>query len=143
MPTSTFLGNAKVLIGTSSAATTDITDQVSSVVLTQSVDALEKTAMGDTARKFTAGLGTSSCTITVYASYASNESYAVLQPLVGAAAVYVKVNPTSAVDSATNPGFEITSSFLAQLPVINSNIGELATFDIELQGGDFTIDTSS
>ena len=142
MATSTFLSNAKVLIGTSSASTTDITDQVSSVVLTQSVDALEKTAMGDTARKFTAGLGTHSCTITVYASYAASESYAVLQPLVGAAAVYVKVNPTSAVDSATNPGFEISSAFLASMPVINSNIGELATFDIELQGGDFSIDTT-
>lgn len=143
MATSTFLSNAKVLIGTASGSATDITDQVSSVVFTQSFDALEKTAMGDTARKYTAGLGTSSCTITVYASYSASESYAVLQPLVGAAAVYVKVNPTSAVDSATNPGFEITSAFLASMPVINSNIGELATFDIELQGGDFTIDTSS
>jgi len=142
MATSTFLSNAKVLIGTSSASTTDITDQVSQLVFTQTVDALEMTALGDTARRFTAGLGNHTVTLTVYASYAASESYAVLQPLVGAAAVYIKVNPTSAADSATNPGFELTNSFLAALPVINSNIGELATFDIELQGGAFTIDTT-
>ena len=143
MATSTFLGNAKVLIGTSSASTTDITDQVFSIQFTPAFDALEKTAMGDTARKFTAGLGNHSCTISVYGSYAATESYAVLSALVGAAAVYIKVNPTSAADSATNPGFELTASYLSSIPVINSNIGELATFDIELQGGDYTVDTSA
>ena len=142
MATSTFLGNAKILIGANSASTTDITDQVFSVVMTPSFDALEKTVMGDTARKFTAGLGDHRCTISVYASYAASESYAVLSALVGASAVYVKVNPTSAADSATNPGFELTASYLPSMPVINSSVGELATFDIELQGGDYTVDTS-
>lgn len=142
MATSTFLSNAKVLIGTSSGSNTDITDQVSSVTVNYQVDALEKTAMGDTARLYTAGLQSNSVTITVYASYAASESYAVLSPLVGAAAVYVKVNPTSSADSATNPGFEITNGFLAALPVINSNIGELATYDIEIQGGNYTVDTT-
>lgn len=143
MATSTFVGNAKILIGTSSAATTDITDQVYSVQMIPAYDALEKTAMGDTAKKFTPGLGNHRCTISVYASYAVSESYAVLSALVGAAAVYVKVNPTSAADSSTNPGFELTASYLPTMPVINSNIGELATFDIELQGGDYTVDTSA
>ena len=142
MATSTFLSNAKVLIGTSSAATTDITDQVFSIQFTPAYDALEKTAMGDGARKYTAGLGDHRCTISVYGSYAASESYAVLSALVGAAAVYVKVNPTSAGDSATNPGFELTASYLPSMPVINSSIGELATFDIELQGGDYTVDTA-
>ncbi len=141
MATSTYLSNPVVLIGTSSVAPTDITDQVSSVTVNYVVEALEDTAFGSVARTNTAGLQNNSVTMTLYASFASAESYAVLSALVGTKC-YVKVSPATGANSATNPGFELTNTFLSALPVINANLGELATYDIELIGGAYTVDVT-
>ena len=142
MATSTYLSNPVVTIGTASGTAVDITDQVSAVTVNYVVEALEDTAFGSTARTNTAGLQSNSATLTLYASYASSESYAILAPLVGTKC-YIKVKPTSAADSATNPGFELTNTFLSALPVINANLGELATYDIELMGGTYTADVTA
>jgi hypothetical protein len=141
MPTSTYLSNPVVLIGASSAATTDITDQVSAVTVNYVVEALEDTAFGSTARTNTAGLQSNSATLTLYASFASSESYATLAPLVGTKC-YIKVTPASGSNTATNPGFELTNTYLSALPVMNANLGELATYDIELMGGAYTVDVT-
>jgi hypothetical protein len=139
MATSTYLSNPVVLIGATSASTTDITDQVSACTVNYIVEALEDTAFGSTARTNTAGLQSNSATLTLYASFASSESYAILAPLVGTKC-YIKVTPASGSNSATNPGFELTNTYLSALPVINANLGELATYDIELMGGAYTVD---
>jgi hypothetical protein len=141
MPTSTYLSNPVVLIGASSAATTDITDQVSACTVNYIVEALEDTSFGNTARTNTAGLQSNSATLTLYASFASSESYAILAPLVGTKC-YIKVTPASGANSATNPGFELTNTYLSALPVMNANLGELATYDIELMGGAYTVDVT-
>tara|TARA_R110000823_G_scaffold123385_2_gene249409 strand:- start:114 stop:539 length:426 start_codon:yes stop_codon:yes gene_type:complete len=141
MATSTYLSNPVVLIGASSAATTDITDQVSAVTVNYVVEALEDTAFGSTARTNTAGLQSNSATLTLYASFASAESYALLSVLVGTKC-YIKVTPASGANSATNPGFELTNTYLSALPVMNANLGELATYDIELMGGAYTVDVT-
>jgi hypothetical protein len=140
MATSTYLSNPVVLIGASSAATTDITDQVSAVTVNYVVEALED-AFGSTARTNTAGLQSNSATLTLYASYASSESYSVLSALVGTKC-YIKVTPASGANTATNPGFELTNTFLSALPVVNANLGELSTYDIELVGGSYTVDVT-
>ena len=139
MATSTYLANSVVEIGTSSASVTDITDQVTAVTVNFVVEALEDTAFGSTARTNTAGLQNNSASITLYASYAATESYATLSALVGTKC-FLRVKPTSAALSATNPGFELSSTFLSALPVVNSNLGELAVYEIELMGGTYTAD---
>jgi hypothetical protein len=139
MATSTYLSNPVVLIGATSASTTDITDQVSACTVNYIVEALEDTAFGSTARTNTAGLQSNSATLTLYASFAATESYALLSVLVGTKC-YIKVTPAGGANSATNPGFELTNTFLSALPVINANLGELATYDIELMGGAYTVD---
>jgi hypothetical protein len=141
MATSTYLSNPVVLIGATSAATTDITDQVSACTVNYIVEALEDTAFGSTARTNTAGLQSNSATLTLYASFASSESYAILAPLVGTKC-YIKVTPAAGANTATNPGFELTNTYLSALPVINANLGELATYDIELMGGAYTVDVT-
>jgi hypothetical protein len=141
MATSTYLSNPVVLIGATSASTTDITDQVSACTVNYIVEALEDTAFGSTARTNTAGLQSNSATLTLYASFASSESYATLAPLVGTKC-YIKVTPASGANSATNPGFELTNTYLSALPVMNANLGELATYDIELMGGAYTVDVT-
>jgi hypothetical protein len=141
MATSTYLSNPVVLIGASSAATTDITDQVSACTLTVTAEALEDTAFGSTSRTMTAGLFSNTCTLTVYASYASSESYATLSALLGSKC-YIKVSPAAGANSATNPGFELTNTYLSAIPVINASLGELSTYEIELQGGVYSTDVS-
>ena len=142
MATSTYLSNPTVKVGAAIGSIVDITDQVSAATLTVTAEALEDTAFGSTSRTMTAGLFSNSLTLTVYASYAASESYAVLAPLLGTKCT-IKVNPTSAVDSSTNPGFILTDTYLSSIPVINASLGELSTYDIEFQGGVYSVDTTA
>ena len=141
MATSTYLSNPKVMVGSTLVGIVDITDQVSAATLTVTAEALEDTAFGSTSRTMTAGLYNNSLTLTVYASYAASEAYAVLAPLLGTKC-YIKVNPTSAVDGATNPGFILSETYLSAIPVINASLGELSQWEIEFQGGVYSVDTT-
>ena len=141
MATSTYLSNPVVFIGSTAIASSEITDNVSAVTVNYVVEALEDTAFGSTARTNTGGLQNNSVTLTVYASYATSETYAILAPLVGTKC-YIKVTPATGANSATNPGFEITNGFLSALPVANMNLGELSTYDIEIIGGVYSVDVT-
>jgi hypothetical protein len=141
MPTSTYLSNPVVLIGATSASTTDITDMVSACSLVVTKEALEDTAFGQNSRTMTGGLFSNTCTLSIYASYATSESYSVLSALLGTKC-YIKVTPASGANSATNPGFELTETFMSSLPVINASLGELSVYEIELEGGSYTIDVT-
>ena len=142
MATSTYLSNPTVKVGAAIGSIVDITDQVSAATLTVTAEALEDTAFGSTSRTMTAGLYSNSLTLTVFASYATSESYAVLSPLLGTKCT-IKVNPTSSGDSGTNPGFILTDTYLASIPVINASLGELSTYEIEFQGGVYSVDTTA
>ena len=141
MPTSTYLSNPDVLIGA-----VNVSDQCTSVTLNYTVEALESTAFGGTARVYTAGLQSNELTLTMYASYAASESYATLAPLVGTQIATIIVSPaapsTPGTYSATNPGFTISGGYLETLPVMNASMGELATMDIVIRGGTYTVDVS-
>lgn len=136
MATSTILSNPKVVI-----ATVDLSDQCTAATLTRTIEALEDTAFGSTARTYTGGLENNELTVTMYMSYAATETYATLSTLVGTK-VTVIVNPTSAADSATNPGFTLTNTYLEALPVINASLGELQTVDLTFTGGTYSADVT-
>ena len=142
MPAPVYLSNPTVKIGAAIGSIVDITDSVSACSLVVTVEALPDTAFGQTSRTDTAGLYSNSCTLTVYASYAATESYSVLAPLLGTKCT-IKVNPSSAADSATNPGFILTDTFLSSLPVINASLGELSTYEIEFTGGTYSVDVTA
>ena len=142
MPASTYLSNPTVKVGAAIGSIVDITDDVVSATLTVTAEALEDTSFGQTSRTMTAGLFSNSLTLTVFASYASSQTYAVLSPLLGTKCT-VKVNPTSAADSATNPGFILTDTYLASIPVVNASLGELSTYEIEFQGGTYSVDVTA
>jgi hypothetical protein len=142
MPASTYLSNPTVKVGAAIGSIVDITDDVVSATLTVTAEALEDTSFGQTSRTMTAGLFSNSLTLTVFASYASSQTYATLSPLLGTKCT-VKVNPTSAADGATNPGFILTDTYLASIPVINASLGELSQWDIEFQGGVYSVDITA
>ena len=77
----------------------------------------------------------------MYMSYASAETYATLQPLVGTQ-VTVKIKPGAGAASATNPQQVLTNCLLASLPVVNATLGELSTVDLEFVGGVYSEVTS-
>ena len=140
MATTTYLSNPDVII-----ATVNLRDQCTAATLTRTVEALESTAFGDTARFMSAGLENNELTLTLYMSYAASETYASLASLVGTQ-VTVIVSPaapaTPGTYSATNPGFTLTGTYLESLPVINATMGELSTIDISFSGGSYSVDVS-
>jgi len=116
----------------------DLTDQTTSAVLTRVIESLESTAFGSTSRVYTAGLENNSLTVTLYNSYAASETYATLKALVGTQLV-VKVKPTSAATSATNPEHTLTNTYLETLPLVNGQLGSLDTIDITFTGGVYSV----
>ena len=138
MATTTFLSNATVNL-TQGVTTYDLSDQVQSVTLTVGNDALEATAMGDTGRKFVAGLQSVEVTMTLYLSYGSSEVEDALYACVGKSSTLV-ISPSGTTESATNPEYTITNAYLENFTPINSTFGELATVDVTFTGGTFARD---
>ena len=136
MATTTYLSNAKVLI-----ATVDLSDQCKSATITRTIEALESSAFGSTNRVYVGGMENSTFTGEFMMSYAASETYATLKDLVGTA-ITIVVNPTSAADSATNPGFTLTGTYLESIDVIAANIGELGMVTVSTQGGVYTADVT-
>ena len=136
MPTSTYLSNPVVTVNS-----IDITDQVSASTLQRVIEALESTSFGKTARVYVSGLENSTLTLTAYNSFATSETYSTLSGLVGTSTT-VKIKPTSAATSATNPEFTLTGCYLETLPIVNAALGALDTVDIVFTGGVFSVATA-
>ena len=136
MATNQYLSNPVVTVNT--VALTGFCSAASVIVR---FDALDNTTFGQTERTYSKGLGDHEYTLTLLLTYAAAETYATLAPLVGTTTTVI-VKPTSAADSATNPGFTLTGTFLAELPVINATLGELQTIDITFQGGTYSADVT-
>ncbi len=137
MASATYLSNpALVEIGS-----TDLTDMCTAATITVTREALEDTAFGSGSRTYTGGLYNNEVTLTLYMSYATSETYATLQPLVGTKTT-VKIKPATGNEGATNPIQIITDCYLESLPVFNGSLGELSTLDITLTGGTYSVDTT-
>ena len=134
MATTTFLSNATVNI-TQGATTYDVTDQLSSAVLTVGYDQLESTAFtssgSPTGHTWVAGLQTGELALSLYLSYGSTEVEDMIQACVGKTSMIV-ISPSGTTESASNPEYTL-SAFLPEGPVINSNMGELATAELTFQ----------
>jgi hypothetical protein len=139
MATTTFLGNATVNI-TQGATTYDVSDQCTSLTLTIGNDELESTAFGDTGHKFVGGLQSVEVTMTLFLSYGTGEVEAMLAAAVGQGSTDLIISPSGTTESATNPEYTITGAMLANAPVINSTVGELATVDLTFVGGTWARD---
>lgn len=129
MATSTYLSNPSVTINS-----VDLSDQCSSATITYTAEALEATAFGDTARKYTSGLQNNEVTVTLYQSYAATETEATIYALVGTTTTIV-LKPSSAAVGATNPSYTLTGAYLETHTPIAANLGELSTIQLTFRGG--------
>jgi len=133
MATSTYLSNPVVTINA-----VDMSDQCSSAVFTRMIESLESTAFGQTNRSYVGGLENSTLTVTMYNSFAASETYATLKTLVGTQ-VTVKIKPTSAATSATNPESTLTAAYMESLPIVNGQLGALDVIDVVFTGGAYSV----
>ena len=96
MATTTVLSNPTVLINA-----VDYTDQCTSAVFTTRYESLEATAFGDTARKYTKGLGNHELTVTLMLAYDTSEVEANLSALVGTTTTVVVYAGASVTPAAS------------------------------------------
>ena len=139
MATTTFLSNATVNI-TQGMSNYDVSDQCTALTLTIGQDELESTAFGDTGHRFVGGLQSVEVTMTLFLSYGTGEIEPFLAAAVGQGNTTLVISPSGTTESASNPEYTITNAMLANAPVINSTVGELATVDLTFTGGTWARD---
>jgi hypothetical protein len=135
--TTTTLSNPTILINA-----VDYTDNCSAVTLTTRFESLEATAFGDTARKYTKGLGNHEVTVTLMLAYDTAEIEALLAALVGTTTTVVVYATNSQTPGVTNPEFELVGTYLESYTPVNASIGELQTVDLTFTGGVLTRSTT-
>ena len=136
MATSVYLSNPSVTINS-----VDLSDQCTAASITYTVEALENTAFGSTARTYTSGLANNSVSVTLYQSYAASETEASIFSLVGTTTTLI-LKPASGAVSATNPSYTLTGAYLESHTPINASLGELSTIDLTFTGGTLAKATS-
>jgi hypothetical protein len=115
--------NAVVTIGG-----VDLSSHITKVTLSTSVNELETTTFGNTAKRRVAGLRDSTVAIDFNQDFAAAQVEATLYPLVGSTtAVVVKPNGTAA--SATNPSYTFNALITEWMP-LDAQVGELATASV-------------
>jgi hypothetical protein len=115
--------NAVVTIGG-----VDLSSHITKVTLSTSVNELETTTFGNTAKRRVAGLRDSTVAIDFNQDFTAAAVEATLYPLVGSTtAVVVKPNGTTA--SATNPSYTFNALITEWMP-LDAQVGELATASV-------------
>lgn len=108
---------------------TVVSQWVTAVELPVEFEELENTAMGGSGRSRIAGLQDSTISLTFNQDFESAAIDSVVWPLVGTV-VDIKVRPTSAAISATNPEY-VASYLISQWNPFGNSVGELAQVEIE------------
>ena len=122
------LTNAYVVL-----ASTDISTYVSSVSLSTTLDVVETTAFGDTARKRIAGLADNSISIEFHQDFASGALEQLIYPSDATSkigtAVAMEIRPVNTTVSPTNPKYNF-SALITEWTPVNGAVGELATVSV-------------
>ena len=119
------LTDVSVVIGT-----TDLSDHVASVTITQNVDAIETTAFGDGGRTRIGGLEDSSLSLDFHQDFAASDVDATIAPLVGGTVAF-EITPfgTAVAAAGTAPRYTGTV-LLTEWTPLNGNVGDLSTASV-------------
>jgi len=105
-----------------------LSDHVTSATINRVFEELEVTAMGDSSRKYTKGLETSTIVLDFLSDTAASNVNATLQAAWGTT-VTLTLKQTSAATSATNPLYS-TTVLVNNTTDINGAVGDIATQSI-------------
>jgi hypothetical protein len=123
-----FIGkNLRVKVGG-----TELTTNIASVEVTETVDEIETTAFGQSARSRIAGLKDASVTISFHQDYDASSVNATLGSIFGGTATVLVLAGTATTQgtaSATAPLYTIPVLCSQQTPV-SGQVGDLTTFDV-------------
>jgi len=132
--------NVGVKLATSGAPTVpsiDISSYVTAVTLTQVVDELEVTAMGDTAHKFAAGLQAATLSIDFLNDWAASQVMTTLNAAFGTTLAISMITVKGTAVSATNPTYQFSILVNNLTPVGAGGVADEATSSIS-----FTVNTA-
>lgn len=111
---------------------TELTDHIASVDVSETVDEIETTAFGSAARSRIAGLKDASVTISFHQDYDASSVNATLATVFGGTSSVVILAATATAQgtaTSTAPLYTIPVLASQQTPV-NGQIGDLTTFDV-------------
>ena len=136
-----FVGkNLRVKVGS-----TELTTNIASVEVTETVDEIETTAFGQAARSRIAGLKDASVTLSFHQDYDASSVNATLTTLFGGTStvsVLAGTSTTQGTATSTAPLYSIPVLVSQNVPV-NGQVGDLTTFDITLPAtGEITRSTT-
>jgi hypothetical protein len=117
------LTNVTVTFGT-----TDLSSYVTSVTLGTTLDVVETTAFGNTARTRVAGLADNSVSLEFNQDYATSALEATIYPTIGTA-VSMTVKPVAGTVTTANPAYSF-SALVSEWTPLNGAVGELATASV-------------
>ena len=129
MATVTALGKATVF----TVGGVDLADQLQSITMTKTVEALDSTSLVDTARKNVAGLENSETTFTVLGTFATGEAIQTIFGDVGIESTIV-FEPLSAAPGSSSPRYTHSNAFLAAAPIV-VEVGSLLSVTATYSGG--------
>ena len=109
-------------------ASTDISSFVSSVTLSTSLDVVDTTSFGNTARTRVAGLADNQITIEFFQDFASGQLESVVFPTIGTSAAMV-IKPVAGTTTATNPQYAF-NALVSEWQPLSGAVGELATASV-------------
>jgi len=109
-------------------ASTDISSYVSSVTLSTSLDVVDTTAFGSTARSRVAGLADNQITVEFFQDFASGALESVIYPTIGTSAAMI-IKPVAGSTTGTNPQYAF-NALVSEWQPLSGAVGELATASV-------------
>ena len=132
--------NVGVKLATAAAPTVpsiDISSYVSAITLTQIVDELEVTTMGDSAHKVVAGLQSATLQIDFFNDWAASQVMATLNAAFATTLAVSMITVKGTAVSATNPTYQFSIFVNNLTPVGTGGVGDEAASSIS-----FTVNTT-
>ena len=132
--------NVGIKLATAAAPTVpsiDISSYVTAITLTQVVDELEVTAMGDTAHKFAAGLQAATLSIDFLNDWAASQAMTTLQSAFGTTLAISMITVKGTAVSATNPTYQFSILVNNLTPVGSGGVADEASSSLS-----FTVNTA-
>ena len=109
-------------------ASTDVSSYVSSVTLSTSLDVVDTTSFGNTARTRVAGLADNQVTVEFFQDFGSGLLESIVYPTIGTSAAMV-IKPVAGSTTATNPSYSF-NALVAEWQPLSGAVCELATASV-------------
>jgi len=109
-------------------ASTDVSSYVSSITLSTSLDVVDTTSFGNTARTRVAGLADNQVTVEFFQDFGSGLLESIVYPTIGTSAAMV-IKPVAGTTTATNPSYSF-NALVSEWQPLSGAVGELSTASV-------------